>query len=86
MSVKALRIPAILLLGACALFLAPTALGQEETPSSDAVPEGISKGEWTGIRAAYEAGRHAAYSVEGGFEARNPGQGWRTHFDGRGFL
>ena len=51
-----------------------------------AVPEGLSNGDWAGIRTAYDAGRHAAYPVEGGWQARNPGQAWRTHFDGRGFL
>ncbi len=86
MSATALRIPEILLLGACVLFLTPTALGQAESASGETVSESLSTGDWTGIRAAYEAGRHAAYSVEGGLEARNPGQGWRTHFDGRGFL
>ena len=54
--------------------------------TDDAVPEGLSSGDWTSIRAAYDAGRHAAHPVEGGYQARNPGQGWRTHFDGRGFL
>ena len=44
MIAKAPRIPAILLLGSCALFLAPTAFGQAETPSDDAVPEGHSVG------------------------------------------
>ena len=24
--------------------------------------------------------------MEGGYQACNPGQGWSTHFDGRGFL
>ena len=69
MPAKALRIPAILLLGSCALCLTPIALGQVETPSEDAVPEGLSKGEWTGIRAAHEAGRHAAYPVASVLEA-----------------
>ena len=87
MLTKAPRIPAILLLGSCALFLTPSVLGQAVTPPPEnAVPERLSTGDWAGIRAAYEAGRHAAYSVAGGFEARNPGQRWRTHFDGRGFL
>ena len=86
MIAKALRIPAILLLGSCALVLTPLAFGHVATPTEDAVPEGLSKGDWASIRAAYEVGRHAVHSVAGGFEARNPGQGWRTHFDGRGFL
>ena len=49
-------------------------------------PKGLSTSEWSSIRAAYEANRHAAVAVEGGYQARNPGQQWRTRFDGRGFL
>ena len=78
MSVGALRIPAILLLSTCAL-------GQEETGESS-VPEGLSATDWAGVREAYEAGRHAAHPIEGGYEARNPGQAWQTYFDGQGFL
>ena len=63
-----------------------TLSGRAAAQTPDDVPEGLSTGDWAGIRAAYEAERQAAYSVEGGFEARNPGQRWRTHFDGRGFL
>ncbi len=50
------------------------------------VPEGLSASEWTSIRAAYEAGRHATFAVDGGYQARNPGQHWSLRFDGRGFL
>jgi hypothetical protein len=49
-------------------------------------PEGLSASDWSSIRVAYEANRHAACAVEGGYQARNPGQQWRTHFDGRGFI
>lgn len=35
---------------------------------------------------AFEAARHAIVAVEDGHRARNPGQRWSTHFDGRGFL
>lgn len=35
--------------------------------------------------AAYETGRYAVRPVEGGYEAFNPGQRWRVHFDGRRF-
>ncbi len=51
----------------------------------ESVPESLPAGDWAGIRAAYEAGRHAAFAVEGGWRARNPGQQWATVFDGRGF-
>ncbi|MCK6456693.1 MAG: thrombospondin type 3 repeat-containing protein [Phycisphaerae bacterium] len=50
------------------------------------VPEGLSESDWSGIRAAYQAHRHAVIAVDRGWSARNPGQQWRTRFDGRGFL
>ncbi|MHC4091383.1 MAG: hypothetical protein ACYSVY_14105, partial [Planctomycetota bacterium] len=49
------------------------------------VPEDLSASDWTSIRAAYEANRHAAVAVADGYQARNPGQQWRIRFDGRGF-
>ena len=52
----------------------------------DQVPEGLAKSDWQSIRAAYEAGRHAFQPIEGGWQARNPGQQWTTKFDGRGFV
>ena len=55
------------------------------TEVEDTVPGGLSAGDWSGIQAAHEAGRYAAYGVEGGCQARNPGQRWLTTFDGRGF-
>ncbi len=57
-------------------------------PSSAAdgsVPEGVAASDWARIRAAYEAGRHQVFAVEGGYQARNPGQQLTTRFDGRGF-
>jgi hypothetical protein len=50
------------------------------------VPDGVSTSDWSGIRAAYEANRHAAFAVDGGYQARNPGQRWVTRFNGRGFV
>ena len=51
-----------------------------------AVPEGLAASEWSDIRAAYEAARHAPQRQDGGhLVARNPGQQWRTEFDGKGF-
>ena len=50
------------------------------------MPEGLSASDWSGIREAYETGRDAALAVDTGFQARNPGQGWSTRFDGRGFV
>ena len=55
------------------------------TGVEDAVPDGLSAGDWAGIRAAREADRYAATATTSGFQARNPGQRWVTHFDGRGF-
>ncbi len=52
----------------------------------DAVPEGLAKSDWSSIRAAYEAGRHAFQPTATGWQARNPGQQWTTKFDGRGFV
>jgi len=68
---------------AALVALAPMAFSQ--SPPAGKVPEGLSGSDWSGIRAAYEAGRHQAVAVEGGYRARNPGQQWATCFDGRGF-
>ncbi len=54
--------------------------------SPDQVPEGLAKSDWSSIRAAYEAGRHAFQPTATGWQARNPGQQWTTTFDQRGFL
>ena len=83
-------------------FLSTPAAGQGPQPGNDqgraiagkgasprdpaAVPEGLAKSDWQSIRAAYEAGRHAFQPIEGGWQARNPGQQWTTKFDGRGFV
>lgn len=53
------------------------------------VPQGLAPSDWAGIRAAYEAARHEIRPVEGergAWQAVNPGQQWKTRFDGRGFL
>ena len=52
----------------------------------DAVPDGLSATDWSSIRQQYEQHRHQAVAVDGGHQARNPGQQWLTRFDGRGFL
>jgi cysteine-rich repeat protein len=49
------------------------------------LPEGLSASDWDGIRSAYEAHRHAVVPDGDGHAASNPGQQWRTRFDGRGF-
>ncbi len=57
----------------------------ERLGSAAEIPRSLSASDWTGIRAAYDASRHAAWAVAGGFRARNPGQQWTTRFDERGF-
>jgi hypothetical protein len=64
---------------------APASKPQQLT-SPNQVPEGLAKSDWSSIRAAYDAGRHAFQPIEGGWQARNPGQQWTTKFDGRGFI
>ncbi|MEO7317727.1 MAG: hypothetical protein ABIZ56_01930, partial [Chthoniobacteraceae bacterium] len=58
----------------------------QQLTSPDQVPEGLATSDWSSIRAAYEAGRHAFQPIAGGWQARNPGQQWTTKFDGRGFI
>ncbi len=66
-------------------FRVPEDLAGEVGTSDDGVPDGLTGSEWNSIREVYEENRHAAVSVDGEFRARNPGQRWVTHFDGRGF-
>jgi hypothetical protein len=57
-----------------------------ETSLPGYLPKGLASSDWSGIRAAYEAGRHAAVRQQDGtLAARNPGQQWCTEFDGKGF-
>ena len=58
----------------------------QQLTSPDQVPEGLAKSDWSSIRAAYEAGRHAFQPTANGWQARNPGQQWTTTFDRRGFV
>jgi hypothetical protein len=67
--------------------LAGTPLGKtQQLTAPGQVPDGVAKSDWTNIRAAYEAGRHAFHPVKGGWQARNPSQQWTMEFDGRGFV
>ncbi len=76
-----------LLASIASLHAASTPTKPQQLTSPDQVPEGLAKSDWHSIRAAYEAGRHAIYCQENGnLTARNPGQQWRTEFDGKGFL
>jgi len=65
---------------------ASIALSFQAASAQERVPDGLEAGDWAGIRAAYDAGRHKAFEVEDGFHARNPGQQWLSKFDGQGFL
>ena len=70
-----------------AVLAAPAPPGRpQRLASPDAVPDGLSAADWSGIRQQVEQQRHAAVPVDGGHQARNPGQQWLTRFDGRGFL
>ena len=70
-----------------ALPVLAAAPGKSQTPRSpDDAPEGLTKSDWSSIRAAYEAGRHQFLKQEDGSHvARNPGQGWQMTFDDKGF-
>jgi len=59
--------------------------GTSQSHDPGSVPAGPGKSDWNGIRAADEAGRHESRTTENGHEAQNPGLGWRTTWDGRGF-
>ena len=54
------------------------------SPGEHAVPDGLSADDWSSIRAAYEAERHAIGATESGHRARNEGQQSDLVFDGRG--
>ncbi|MBL8804096.1 MAG: hypothetical protein JNN27_18980 [Planctomycetes bacterium] len=89
------HVPAVELCACLALVLTTTAAtGQtasapdnaaRATHSAPSVPDGLAAGDWASIRAAYEARRHAVFALDGLHRARNPGQQWTTHFDGRAF-
>ena len=69
------------------LALLPFCLGvSSSTPATGVTPDEGSTADRLGLRAAFEASRHAVRSVAGGFEMRNPGQRWSTRFETRGFL
>jgi len=57
----------------------------QKLAAPDNVPDGLKPSDWAAIRQQYEEHRHAAVPVDGGYQARNAGQQWQTHFDGRGF-
>ncbi len=65
------------------LPLAITSLIHAASPHQP--PTGVAASDWSSIRAAHEAWRHGFQKTAAGYEAVNPGQQWRTQFDGRGF-
>ena len=55
--------------------------------ADESPPEGLTAAEWTSIREAHEDWKHRfEKNGDGTVSATNPGQRWRTVFDGRGFL
>ncbi|MDH4452523.1 MAG: FG-GAP repeat protein [Verrucomicrobiota bacterium] len=74
-----------LLLVGVGVSLLEAAPPKPQSVGPDQIPKGLAKSDWQSIRAAYEAGRHEFKPIEGGWQARNPGQQWTTKFDGRGF-
>ncbi len=79
--------PAVLLSSLMLLSAQAAPVGElRQLSSPDQTPEGLSKSDWSSIRSAYDAGRHAFQPVDGGWQAHNPGQQWTTSFDRRGFV
>jgi len=81
----------LLLAGSCALFSAGSAFCQvhdhpDFAAQGSAPPEGLSAEDWSGIRAAHDAARHAIHPTDDGFQARNPEQQWLARFSRGGFL
>lgn len=68
---------------ACSLAIA--ALCANASADGHTATKDLAPTDWAGIRAAYDAGRHTAVATSDGYAARNPGQGWSTTFDSRGF-
>jgi hypothetical protein len=67
-------------LATAALLLGTSLLAFAETP------KGLSDTDWSSIRAAYDAGRHAFHpQADGTLTAANPGLGWTMTFDDKGF-
>ncbi len=79
----------LLLIAASLAFVQEGAADQDvgrKLAADRQLPRGLSASDWSDIRKAYDDGRHVAVPCDGGYQARNPGQRWRTRFDGQGFL
>ncbi|MBI1352848.1 MAG: hypothetical protein GC160_00775 [Acidobacteria bacterium] len=64
------------------LTLGTLALAEPTTPAE--MSEALSAADRTQVRALIEQRLHSAIPDGSGYSARNPGQGWRLQFDGRG--
>ncbi len=71
-----LRLLAFIGFTGAAMAAAPARPRQVTSP--DQVPAGLAKSDWSSIRAADEAGRHASQPTATGWQARNPSQQWTT--------
>jgi len=52
----------------------------------DSPPAGLTRADWSDIRAVHANAQHSIECVDDVYQARNPGQAWSTEFDRRGFL
>lgn len=78
------RCVASMRLALAAVFLLAPCLGQAGGDGAIGVAPGLDGDAWSDIRQAREEHRHAAVATPQGHRARNPGQRWRSEFDGRG--
>ncbi len=63
--------------------------GPDHSAVTRKLPAGLSESDWAGIQKAHAVERHRVTPLPGQagvWHARNPGQAWRSYFDGRGFL
>ena len=71
-----------------AMAASETTAGQDGMAGTSKLPDGLSQSDWAGIRKAHTVYRHRIEPIPsqaGVWQARNPGQAWRTRFNGRGF-
>ena len=59
-------------LAACLSVVLPA---QQLDSKTQSTPQGLTDGQWTSIRAAYEAGRHEVTKVDGAYQAPQPWAG-----------
>ena len=73
-----------LVVAAPMVLVAAVGGARAQVPAEEA-PLNLNAADWSGIRSAYEACRHAATPLKDGYLAHNPDQRWWVHFDGLGF-